>query len=145
MSVAEPLRRSFVDTNIWLYALMKGSDSEKHTRAQEIVRGAGIVVSTQIINETCVNLIKKATLEEFQIQKLIAAFYTKYEVILMEQAVLFQASELRKRYSFSYWDSLVVGSALEAKCTTLYTEDMHGGLVVGDQLTILNPFLAKAL
>jgi len=37
--------------------------------------------------------------------------------------------------------SLIVGSALEAGCITLLTEDMQHGQRVADQITIINPFL----
>jgi predicted nucleic acid-binding protein len=50
------------------------------------------------------------------------------------------ASHLREQYSFSYWDSLIVAAALQAKATTLYTEDMQAGLVIDQRLTIINPF-----
>ena len=51
-----------------------------------------------------------------------------------------KGSNLRKRYGFSYWDSLVVACALLAECTVLYSEDMQTGLRVEDQTTIVNPF-----
>ena len=38
-------------------------------------------------------------------------------------------------------DSIVVASALEAGCDRLYTEDMQHGLIVENQLKIVNPFL----
>ncbi len=136
--------RCFVDTNIWLYALVMGQDTLKHTRAQEIVQRTGIVISTQVINETCVNLLKKAGLTETQIQQLITAFYIKYEVIATEQAVLLRASQLREQYSLSYWDGLVVASALEAGCTVLYSEDMQAELVIMGQLSIVNPFCSAS-
>jgi len=34
----------------------------------------------------------------------------------------------------------VAAAALEAKCDTLYTEDMQDGQVIDDRLTIKNPF-----
>lgn len=64
-----PAVRCFVDTNIWLYALVVGEDALKHTTAKNIVQGAGVVVSTQIVNETCVNLLRKARLPEPQIHQ----------------------------------------------------------------------------
>lgn len=130
----------FVDTNIWLYALIEGADMHKHLIAADIVQGRGVVVSTQIINETCVNLLKKAQLSEAQLYDLILAFYAKYEVVAMESEVLLRASRLRSQYSLSFWDSLVIASALESDCNVLYTEDMQDGLEVSGQLTIVNPF-----
>ena len=42
---------------------------------------------------------------------------------------------------FSYWDSLIIAAALEAGCTTLYSEDLQHKQVIEGVLTILNPFL----
>ena len=52
--------RKFVDTNIWLYALVQSSENDsRHEKAarflEEIARP---VVSTQVIRESCNNLIK---------------------------------------------------------------------------------------
>ncbi|HHH18939.1 MAG TPA: PIN domain-containing protein [Campylobacterales bacterium] len=41
------------------------------------------------------------------------------------------AFRVRQKYNVSYWDSLVVASALQSDCEILYSEDMQDGLVVG--------------
>ena len=46
---------------------------------------------------------------------------------------------IRTRYGFSFYDSLIVAAALEAGCTTLYSEDMQDGQRI-EGLTIRNPF-----
>jgi predicted nucleic acid-binding protein len=51
------------------------------------------------------------------------------------------ASRLRDSYSFSYWDSLIVAAALDAGCTTLFSEDMQHGQKIESGLTIINPFI----
>lgn len=50
------------------------------------------------------------------------------------------ASSLRVQHGFSFWDSLIVMSALSTDAIVPYSEDMHDGLFVADQLTIVNPF-----
>jgi len=50
------------------------------------------------------------------------------------------ASKLRSNNAFSYWDSLIVAVALDAGCSTLYSEDMQHGQRIEGQLTIVNPF-----
>ena len=50
------------------------------------------------------------------------------------------ASQLRENYSLSHWDSLIVSVALHSGATQLYSEDMQDGLVLDEQLTIVNPF-----
>ncbi len=140
MLADKPLAHCFVDTNVWLYALIVNDDTQKHQIAAEIVQRGNVVVSVQVINETCVNLLRKAHLSETQLYDLIVAFYAKYEVVASEAQVLLRASRLRAQYSLSFWDSLVVASAIESGCTMLYTEDMQDGMTVEGQLTIVNPF-----
>jgi len=41
---------------------------------------------------------------------------------------------------YEIYDALVAGSALEAECATLYSEDLQDGQVIDRQLTIRNPF-----
>ena len=133
--------KSFVDSNIWLYAFIKdGKNEDKNKVASSIISTANIVISTQVINEVCVNLIKKAKFAENNIQELVQDFYANYQVIEFEPTIFITASQLRKNYSLSYWDSLIVACALIAKAETLYSEDMQNDLVINKALTIVNPF-----
>jgi predicted nucleic acid-binding protein len=50
-----------------------------------------------------------------------------------------KAVGIAERYGYGIYDSLIVASALEAKCTVLYSEDMQDGQVI-DRLTISSPF-----
>src|SRR5215210_1027104 len=111
MSGLEP-KLCFIDTNVWLYAFIQTQDQGKTAIAKTTIQSSEIVVSSQVINEVCVNLIKKARFDEASIRNLIESFYSKYEVAETSQAILIEASELRDRYRFSYWDSLIVACAL---------------------------------
>jgi predicted nucleic acid-binding protein len=93
----------------------------------------------QVINEVCVNMLRKVSLPEKDIQALIIAFYEKYTVVDIDKATLLKASELRENYSLSYWDSLIVANALNADCAVLYSEDLQDGLQVEQRLTVINP------
>lgn len=129
----------FVDSNVWLYAFMK--KGAKATIAQKLVYDNAPVVSTQVINETCRNLIRKAGFSDDQIEQIIITFYNDHQVISLTQKILLQATQLRKNYSFSFWDSLIVSAALESGVALLYSEDMQDGLVVEGCLKIVNPFV----
>ena len=131
----------FVDTNIWLYAFAEGDDSGKLARAKSLQEANRVViVSPQVINEVCANLIKKAQFAEPQVQHLIESFYAKYVVVEVRKALLLTASALREQYAFSFWDSTIVSSALHAGASVLYSEDMQAGLVVENRVRIINPF-----
>ena len=130
---------SFVDSNIFLYAFLQ-QDSLKNIKAKELVSNSNIVISTQVINEVSVNLIRKAKFTESQIQHLIESFYQKYQVLDINRDVLLVASNLRQRYNFSFWDGMVVASALLANAKILYSEDMQAGLIIDNSLEIVQPF-----
>jgi len=63
------------------------------------------------------------------------------DVFCLNLETLVAAFDLRERYRFSWWDSLIVASALETECEQLYTEDMQHGQVIENRLHVINPFL----
>ena len=130
----------FLDTNLWLYALIK-QDADKQKIAKVLIQQHRIVASSQVINEICVNLLKRGLMNETQIRQLIESFYRDHRVVMLDSTCLDTASQLRERYRFSFWDSLIVSSALNADCITLYSEDMHHSLLVDNSLRIVNPFI----
>ncbi|MFM6280841.1 MAG: PIN domain-containing protein, partial [Dolichospermum sp.] len=99
-----------------------------------------LYLSTQVINEVCVNLIKKGNFSENQIQNLIQGFYQIHHIIEIDLNILLTASTLRTKYLFSFWDSLIIASALSVNVNQLYSEDMQHGFTV-EGLQIINPFL----
>ncbi|MCL1941141.1 MAG: hypothetical protein FWG09_04290 [Synergistaceae bacterium] len=48
--------------------------------------------------------------------------------------------DIHEKYRYSYYDSLIIASALEHDCQYLLTEDMANGQVIEGQLTIQNIF-----
>ena len=130
---------AFIDTNIWLYAFLVTDQSEKSSRAKELIQQAEPMLSAQVVNEICVNLIKKAGFSEEQISQLIEALYEKYPIVETDESILLTASQLRQEYAFSFWDSMIVACALAANAEILYSEDMQNGLVIRGVLQIINP------
>lgn len=131
----------FLDTNIWLYAFLETeAGTKKQLIASSLIEKQGVVVSNQVINEVCVNLIKKTLLGETEIQQLVQDFYQGCRVIEFNRQILMDASGMRQRYNLSFWDSLIVACALAAGVDILYSEDMQNGLIVSEYLKIVNPF-----
>ena len=132
----------FVDTSIWLYAFME-QNIEKSQITRKIINSNSeyICLSVQVINEICVNLIKKAFYTEEEIQQLIKNLNDVFEIYSLKLENILLVSQLRIRYSFSYWDSLIVSSALNNECNVLYSENMHHNLMVEGKLKIINPFI----
>ena len=61
-------------------------------------------------------------------------------MIQLTSDILINASDLRTRYSLSFWDGLIVATALSTNADILYSEDMQDNLVIEQRLTIVNPF-----
>jgi len=121
---------------------MMNQDVAKMVTAKNLIQnlGLGISISSQIICEVCVNLKRKTLVSESQLRIVIGSFYANYEVTSLNEAHLLKASDLRESHPFSYWDSLMVASALSTGARTLFSEDMQDGRVIEDRLTIVNPF-----
>lgn len=69
-----------LDSNIWLYAFVEQGEPQKQAAAKQLLEQPAAVVSTQIINEVCFNLLRKADFTEEQIRRLIYSFYLRYSV-----------------------------------------------------------------
>ncbi|MBW4578546.1 MAG: PIN domain-containing protein [Tildeniella nuda ZEHNDER 1965/U140] len=54
-----------------------------------------------------------------------------------------QALEIASRYGYTYWDSLIISTALASDCTILYSEEMQHNQPIENKLRIINPFLPQ--
>lgn len=141
-------RKFFVDSNIWLYRFLFDQNSEPFTYQKKreiaisLTNSTNIVISTQIITETCSVLKRKANFSDRQIYQIIEEFEEQCQIICLTSIEMKNACELRRKYNFSYWDSLIVSCALVSPANVIYSEDMQHGLVINEKLTIINPFLS---
>lgn len=132
----------FLDTNIWLYSLIK-SDVAKYQRAIGLITDEeSIYSSVQVANEISINLLRKAGKDQAYIQNFLSEFMASYPVFAQEKEDLLTATGLRLEYNLSYWDSLIVAVALRSGCKILYSEDMQHHLKIRGALLIVNPFLS---
>lgn len=129
--------KSFIDTNVVIYAL--GASSAKTVLAAPLFAG-NAVISTQVLSETANVALKKLALPLAETKKLLLTLESLCQVEMIVPATLYLALDIAQRYGFSWYDSLIVATALEAGCTTLYTEDLQHGQVIEGRLTVTNPF-----
>jgi predicted nucleic acid-binding protein len=111
----------------------------KRTLAINLINDVNGVASTQVINEVCSVLKRKAAFTEPQIKQVIESFYNRVTVLELDSQILLQASQLRTQYSFSFWDGLIVASALSVNADIIYSEDMQDRLLIEGKITIINP------
>jgi predicted nucleic acid-binding protein len=136
--------KHFVDTNILIYAHDTAA-GDKHHRAKALVEelwraGTG-VVSTQVLQELCVNLRRKAKrpLDIKALRELVSD-YLAWQVVVNGEDSILAALDLEERHQISFWDALVVQAAQLAGADVLYSEDLSDGQVYGS-VRVVNPLL----
>lgn len=134
--------RYFVDTNILMYA-HDASAGVKHERAQALVEGLwrnrSGALSTQVLQELCVNLRRKAGRPlDAKATREVVADYLTWHVVVNSGASVLEALELEEQYHVSFWDALVVCAAQVCGAEVLYSEDLSDGQVYGS-VRVVNP------
>ena len=136
----------FVDSNIWVY-LFASDDANKNTIARNFIAENSwnnniLVISYQVLNEVAAVLKLKKKLSEEKIRFVVETMIDLCLVQNFTTDILLKSSDLRNEQSVSYWDSLIITTAMEAGCNQLYSEDMqHGQAIYG--LKIHNIFRQK--
>jgi len=131
----------FIDTNVFVYAYL-----ENPKKREELLRSFTtdniVFISTQVCNEYYSALLKNK-IENSDIQSSLYSLVQMVNVASISKDTVLQSFEIKNRYSFSYWDSLILSSALENECSIVYSEDMQDGQLINGVLRIINPFFKE--
>jgi predicted nucleic acid-binding protein len=135
---------SFFDSNIVLYTLDR-ANVEKRGISREVlnrsVEEGAATISFQVVQEVLNTVSRKFeprfTLE--QAHHLLEEILVPMWRVAPSQSLYELGLDLRERYRYSFYDSLIIAAALSSGCDRLYTEDLqHGQRIEG--LSIVNPF-----
>jgi len=128
---------SFFDTNVLIY--VASTDSAKAATAEKLIFEGG-VISVQVLNEIANVARRKMGMTWAETR----AFLGTIRSLLSVQAVTVATHEtglaLAERYGLAIYDAMIVASALEADCDTLWSEDMQDGMLIDGRLRPVNPF-----
>jgi predicted nucleic acid-binding protein len=127
----------FFDTNILVYAQQAGGKAD---RARALLAGGG-KLSVQVLNEFTAVMRRKQDKEWREIGEAISDVLALVEPprpLTLDLHIAARA--LAEEHRLSFYDALIVVSAIEAGCNVLYSEDMQHGRTIGG-LAIANPFL----
>ncbi len=130
----------FIDTNVLIYAYSNDEVEKNEIVANLIVQEQKIVISTQVINEFINVMRKKRAVPIEDLQRVVRELTSIFTVSLVTVETIDQALTISKNLKYSYFDSLIIASAIENSCSVLYSEDMHHKHMVSKELIILNPF-----
>jgi predicted nucleic acid-binding protein len=132
----------FLDTNIIVYA-HSDVEPEKQRTAQTIIAKMVTVISTQVLQETSNTLVKKFKHSWPDVSKVIIEVASNNMVHTNTAKTVFYACAMADKYHFSFYDSLIIASALECDCNILFSEDLQDGQVIENILKIVDPFNSK--
>ena len=129
----------FLDSNICVYWLDK-SEPAKQDKALFLLKDKPFI-SSQIIIETYLACSRKLKLPVAICDENTLILCDATTVVPIDSTIFTKALILKTKYQFSFLDSIIVASALQAECSTLYSEDMQHGQVIEGKLKIVNPFI----
>ncbi len=129
--------RRFFDTNVILYAFAK--DDPRADIAEKLLAGGG-VIGVQTLNEFAAVAVRKLAMPWKEVREALDALRVFCPSPVPVTLQIHDAAlEIAERSGYHIYDALVIAAALEARCSTLYSEDMQDGRVI-EGLTIRNPF-----
>ena len=129
---------SFFDTNVLIYLV--SPDPAKALRAEQVVRQGG-VISVQVLNETANVMRRKLKKSWAETHEVLSVVSTLLSVRPLTLEVHRAGLGWAERHMLSLHDAMLVASALDADCGTLWSEDMQPSMAIGG-LTIRNPFVS---
>lgn len=131
-------KRIFVDSNILLNLF--GKDPVRKDFVNSL-KNQNYIISTQVVNENVSVCLKKLKLSETEAFSHGTFLMTNFSLVQISKSTIQKAFNLLGKYKYSYWDSLILSTALENDCVTVYSEDMQNGQIIENTVTILNPFI----
>jgi len=131
--------KAFLDTNLFVY-MQSSSNAAKREASYQALENYSCVVSTQILNEFSNVALKKLCMTPGQVKQILYAINSTCETAVITFDTIGHALNLKERYGFSYYDSLIIASALENNCSFLFSEDLNDGQVIDNSLEIVNIF-----
>jgi predicted nucleic acid-binding protein len=130
----------FLDTNILVYATLQ-PDARSDT-ARALLAGRG-TISVQVLNEFANVAHRKLRRPWPEIRRALDAIRLLCPPPLPVTRDTHDAAlDLAERTGYALYDAMIIASALEAGCVTLFSEDLQDGQRIEDRLTIRNPFAA---
>lgn len=131
----------FLDTNFLLYCFNRSQPAKREKCLDflsQFKENSNIVISTQVLKEFTSVMISKLKVDP-KVVKQIVKDLMGFEIVQVTTEMILSAIDIHILYNYSFWDSLIISSAIESKCNVLISEDMHHGHKISG-LIIENPF-----
>jgi len=134
--------RVFIDSTTFLYTIQPADIGRRNlarTWLTVLTETDSGVTNLQVLNEVTSVLTKKARKFDGDDPFMQVDGFADFGTEPIGIATVGVARQLHRRFACSWWDCLLLASALELGCTHFLSEDLQDGQVLGD-LTIVDPF-----
>ncbi len=137
--------RFFLDTNIFVYSFDRSAPA-KARKAAQLIRDALTtqkgVISYQVVQEFFNVALKRFSqpMQAADAGQYLIAVFRPLLAVHSSQALYAEALVLHAQSGLSWYDSLIVSAAIQARCEILFSEDLQHGRRFGS-LQVRNPFL----
>ncbi|MCX5816595.1 MAG: PIN domain-containing protein [Proteobacteria bacterium] len=133
----------FVDTNILVYGY-DTSAGEKYAITKKILKDlwdtSNGLISTQVLQEFFVTVTRKiAKPMDATTAKEIVKDFLKWKTVVTNGTLILEAIDIHHKHLYSFWDSLIIASAIDGGATTILSEDLSDKQKIKG-IVIKNPF-----
>jgi predicted nucleic acid-binding protein len=139
-----PEARTFVDTNILIYAhdvTERSKQLEARAVLEDLWDRADGALSTQVLQEFYNGATRKIPVPLTPPEaRGVITDYARWPLVMLDADLIIGASELEEDLSLSFRDALIVVAARQVGADTVLSEDMQHGQLI-DDVRIVNPFL----
>lgn len=133
--------KAFLDSNVLIYGAYGDDVKKEKTKAILIDQELEPVISIQVLKEfTNVCLHKKLPRSTNELISNIEQLQASIFIAEIGSQTIIEAIRLKESTGYSFYDSLIIATALEQDCQFLFSEDLHHGQTIKRRLKIINPF-----
>jgi len=134
----------FIDTNVLVYAYDR-SAGEKHAIAAKLIEqcweNESGCLSLQVLQEFYITVTQKiARPLDPQTARQLVADLAHWRLHILAVSDLLQAIDLQQAYRLSFWDAMILQSAVHQGCKQLFSEDLSHGQLYGN-MKVVNPYI----
>lgn len=133
--------RSFLDTNILIYAVDRANPAKQDTALRLIAQHAkqhSGVISTQVLQEFYSAATRKLGIAPLQARQHLRDFRV-FDIVQLTPAIIEEGIDFSILHQLSFWDGLILAAATTAGSTELLSEDLNNGQTI-QGITVRNPF-----
>ena len=118
--------RYFIDTNIIIYSILNNIDKEKNSASREFLstQSSSCLILNQVINES-INVLIRYKVNNSIISNIVKSMVNTFEVFTISYSTSHLALELRDELNYSFFDLMIIASAIQSEATVIITDDLH--------------------